>query len=578
MKQLMLGNEAVARGVYEAGCELVFSYPGTPSTEITEYVAGYDDIKAEWSTNEKVALEAAIGASMAGARAFCAMKHVGLNVASDPLFTAAYTGVTGGLVLAVADDPGMHSSQNEQDTRSVAIAAKIPVLEPVDSSECLELTKAAFEISEKFDIPVIIRLTTRVSHTRSPVEPGEKKIPVLKEYVKNPSKNVMVPANARERRRDLDRRMKSILDFAETGGINITENSDGNTGIIACGVGCLYAREGAPDNSGLLRLRMTNPIAERMIKDFASGYKRIVVFEELDPVVENHCRTLGIEVTGKQVFPEYGEYSQALAAKELCSECTEFTAFGEGLPLRPPVLCAGCPHRGVFYVLKKLGLYVSGDIGCYTLGAAPPLSAIDSTICMGASISGLHGYLKARPDHSGRAAAVIGDSTFLHSGITGLINTVYNQSDSTIIILDNSTTGMTGHQHHPATGYDIRGDAAPKIDLAGLCRACGVRRVEVCDPYDLANSERVIRKELEAEEPSVIIMQRPCVLLKTFEKQKPLTVDSEKCVGCKICLSLGCPAISFTKERAAVETSGCVGCGICARICPVKAIAGGEEV
>ncbi len=570
----MLGNEAVARGIYEAGCEQVFSYPGTPSTEITEYVATYDNITAEWAPNEKVALEAAIGASMVGARAFCAMKHVGLNVAADPLFTAAYTGVNGGLVIAVADDPGMFSSQNEQDTRSVAIAAKVPVLEPSDSSECKEITKLAFEISEQFDVPVILRLTTRVAHTRSLVETADRKMDTTKPYEKNPQKNVMVPANARNRRVDLENRFARLLDYAENGGINTVEPGKG-TGIIANGISYLYAKEGAPEGSGFLKLRMTNPLPNNLIRTFAKEYDDVVVLEELDPVIENHCKVIGVPVRGKELFPDYGEYSQRLVAEKLKGETETFDVYDGKIPNRPPVLCAGCPHRGVFHVLKKLNLFVSGDIGCYALGAAPPLAAVDTTVCMGASISGLHGVLKARPDWYDKAVAVIGDSTFLHSGITGLIDIVYNKSNATVLILDNSITGMTGHQHNPATGFDLRGNPAPQVDLIDLCHACGVKRVVVCDPYDIETSERVVKEELAAKEPSVIIMQRPCVLLKTVKREAPLAVDPEKCKSCKVCLNIGCPAIRFD-GKASIDAAACTGCGVCKKICPFDAIGEGQ--
>jgi len=570
MKQLMLGNEAVARGIYEAGCALVFSYPGTPSTEITEYAAKYSGITAEWSPNEKVALEAAIGASMVGARAFCAMKHVGLNVAADPLFTLAYTGVSGGLVIAVADDPGMHSSQNEQDTRSVAAAARVPVLEPADSAECRELTILAFEISERFDVPVIIRLTTRIAHSRSLVETGEARAARLEDYQKNPQKNVMVPANARGRRVNLEERMAALLEYSEKSGINTVEEGEG-IGIIASGVCRLYAREGAPEGSGVLSIRMSYPLPDKLIKEFASGYKNVVVAEELDAVIETRCKVLGVDAVGKDIFPAYGEYSQRMIAEKLRGETPEYESFGDVIPLRPPVLCAGCTHRGVFYVLCKLDLFVSGDIGCYTLAAAPPLSAIDTTVCMGASVSGLHGVLKARPDWSKRAVAVIGDSTFLHSGVTGLIDIVYNQSNATVIILDNATTGMTGHQHNPSTGFDVRGNSAPVIDLEALCLACGVKRVAVVDPYDLDSVEKSILEELSAAEPSVIIMKRPCALLKSSVKGTPYRIEGDKCRGCKKCLALGCPAICMSKT-AAIEENICFGCGMCKCVCPFGAI------
>jgi len=493
-----------------------------------------------------------------------------LNVAADPLFTAAYTGVSGGLVIAVADDPGMHSSQNEQDTRAIAAAAKVPVLEPADSAECRELTILAFEISERFDIPVILRLTTRIAHSRSPVEMRDGLQPELLAYQKNPAKNVMVPANARARRIDLEERLAALLDYAESGPVNFAETGEG-IGAIASGVSRLYAKECLPSNAGLLNIRMTYPLPVALIRDFAAGYEKIAVLEELDPVIENHCKALGVGVTGKSVLPMYGEYSQRLIAERLLNEQTEYETFGGDIPPRPPVLCAGCPHRGVFYILHKLGLFVSGDIGCYTLAASPPLSAMDTTVCMGASVSGLHGVLKARPDWAAKAVAVIGDSTFLHSGVTGLIDIVYNQSGATVLILDNDTTGMTGHQHNPSTGFDARGNAAPAVDLAALCRACGVKRVVEADPYDMEGAERIISEELAAKEPSVIIMKRPCVLLKGVKKTRQYAVDEQSCRRCKKCLALGCPAVSFS-ETAAIDENLCFGCSACETVCPFKAI------
>ncbi len=572
----MMGNEAVARGLYEADCAAVFAYPGTPSTEITEFASEYDNITAEWSPNEKVALEAALGAATAGRRAFCAMKHVGLNVAADPLFTGAYIGVNAGLVIAVADDPGMFSSQNEQDTRRYAIAAKLPLLEPSDSAECKELTKLAFEISEKFDIPVILRLSTRVAHTRSQVELQEREIVAPKDYVKNDSKNVMIPAYARGRRVDLEKRLTALREYSETSGINKVFEGTG-TGIIAAGTPFRYARESAPDGCGFLQLRMLNPFPDALANKFASEYDKTVVVEELDPVIEERCRIIGLNVVGRELFSGIGELSQRVIAEKLGGKAAEFVVSDEEIPPRPPLLCAGCPHRGVFYLLSKMKLIVSGDIGCYALGASAPLRAVDTTVCMGASVSGLHGMLKAKPELSDKAVAVIGDSTFIHSGITGLIDIVYNRSNATVIILDNRITGMTGHQNNPANGFDIHGNEAPAIDLEQLCRAVGVKRVVMCDPYDLVESEKVIKQELAAAEPSVIIMRRPCALLKNVEKRKPLTVDADKCKGCKKCTGLGCPAISFSDKKAAIDLFSCVGCGICADVCSFGAIERGDK-
>ena len=574
MTKLMLGNEAVARGLLEAGCHHVFSYPGTPSTEITEAAATYTEIDAEWAPNEKVALEAAIGASIAGARAFCAMKHVGLNVSADPLFTAVYTGTRGGLVVAVADDPGMHSSQNEQDTRQVAIAAKIPVLEACDSMECKELVVKAFEISEEFNLPVILRLTTRVAHSRSLVTLGEIKEIGLKDFTKDPQKYVMVPANAKNRRIDLETRLKKIEEYSETSGINSIEDGE-KLGFIASGISRLYVKEVAKENAGLLHLRMLNPLPKEMIKSFSKNYDRIIVAEELDPVIENCCKTLGIECDGKSIFPSYGEYSRRLISEKLGYSIPETYEFTEEIPLRPPVLCSGCPHRGLFLTLRKLGVFVSGDIGCYSLGAAYPLLAMDTCICMGASVSSLHGILKARPDCSDKAVAVIGDSTFMHSGITGLIDIVYNRSNATVIILDNRTTGMTGHQNNPTSGYDAKGREAPEVNLVALAKACGVKRVKVVDPYNLKETEETIKEELKADEPSVIVAKRQCVLLKNFRKESYCFVKKEECKNCKVCISCGCPTISMGDNTAYINKDTCTGCGVCKQVCPFGAI--GEE-
>ena len=572
MKQLMLGNAAVARGLYEAGCAVVSSYPGTPSTEITEEAAKYDEIYCEWAPNEKVALEVAFGACLAGRRSFCGMKHVGLNVAADPLFTIAYTGVNAGLIIGVADDPGMHSSQNEQDSRHYAKAAKVPMLEPSDSAEALEFAKLAYEISERFDTPVLLKMCTRVSHSQSIVDTGERVLPQLKPYEKNVAKNVMMPGNAIRRHPIVEQRTRDLIAYAESAPVNRVEMGDTKLGIITSSTSYQYAKEVFGDQASILKLGMIYPLPEQLILDFASKVERLVVIEELDAVIEEHCRQLGLEVSGKDILPLEGEYSQRLIAQKLGVSVPEGKKIDDAIPVRPPVMCAGCPHRGMFYTLHKNKVTVMGDIGCYTLGAAAPLSAIDVTACMGASITALHGYNKAlNEENAGAAVAIIGDSTFMHSGMTGLANIAYNQSNSTVIILDNSITGMTGHQQNPTTGYNIKGDPAGKIDLESLCRAMGINRVRVVDPYDLAACDRVLKEELAAPEASAIISRRPCVLLKYVKTKPPGKVDPNKCVGCRSCMGLGCPAISIKDKKAVVDNTLCVGCGVCEQLCPVDA-------
>ena len=575
MKKLMLGNDAFARGLYEAGCRVISSYPGTPSTEITEAAAKYDEMYAEWAPNEKVAMESALGASIAGARAFCGMKHVGLNVAADPLYTAAYTGVNGGLVIAVADDPGMHSSQNEQDSRHHAIASKVLMLEPSDSSECKEFTKAAFDLSEEFDTPAIVRLSTRVAHSQSIVELCERDEKPLKDYEKNIPKYVMMPAFARGRHVFVEERMQKLTEYAETSCLNRAEISDSaEFGVITSGAAYQYTKEALGDKASVLKLGIVNPLPVKLIQDFAAKYEKIYIIEELDGIIEQHCRNIGVNnIAGKEIFGLLGEFSQSIIAEKLLGEKKEFNALDVNVPVRPPVMCAGCPHRGLFYCLKKLNVTVSGDIGCYTLGASAPLSAMDWTICMGASISALHGFNKARGEESEKkSVAVIGDSTFMHSGITGLVNIAYNNSNSTVIILDNSITGMTGHQQNPTTGKNLKGDPAAAVNLEELCRAVGIKRVRVVDPYCLAETEAAIREELAADEASVIISRRPCALLKYVQHKPALKVDSDKCKSCKMCMKLGCPAISMKDGKAVIDHTQCVGCGICSEMCKFGAI------
>ncbi len=573
MNKLMLGNEAFARGLYEGGCKLISSYPGTPSTEITEYAAKYDEMYAEWAPNEKVAMETAIGASIAGARAFCGMKHVGLNVAADPLYTAAYTGVTGGLVIAVADDPGMHSSQNEQDSRHHAIAAKVPMLEPADSGECRDYVKQAFELSEQFDTPIIVRLSTRVAHSQSSVELYDRTEVAVKPYEKNPQKYVMMPAFARGRHVVVEERTKKLIEFAETSPLNSVEMTGGKIGVITSGVAYQYAREALGDSASYLKLGMVNPLPVKLIKDFAEKFETVYVIEELDDIIETHCKKNGINVIGKEIFGFIGELSQSIIAEKLLGKKAEFTAFSENVPVRPPVMCAGCPHRGLFYSLSKNKITVSGDIGCYTLGAAAPLNSMDSTICMGASISALHGMNKIRGEEGEKkSVAVIGDSTFMHSGITSLINISYNATNSTVIILDNSITGMTGHQQNPTTGMNLKGDPAAKVSIEAVCHAIGIERVRVVDPYNMAETEAAILEELNIAEPSVIISRRPCALLKTVKHKPALKVDNDKCKSCKMCLKIGCPAISIRNGKAMIEATQCVGCGICTEMCKCNAI------
>ena len=576
MKKLLLGNFAVAQGAYEAGVNFVSSYPGTPSTEITECMATYpaDEVFVEWAPNEKVAAEAAIGAAIAGGRAMSCCKHVGLNVMADPIFTDSYIGVNGGLVFCVADDPGMHSSQNEQDSRHYAKAAKIPMLEPSDSSECKEFTKLAFGLSEKNDVPVFIRLSTRISHSQSLVEIGERENVPVKSYEKNIAKHVMMPAMAIKRHVIVEEREKALVEFSEITDLNVIEDNGSDIGVITAGISYQYAKEALGDKVNYLKLGMVYPLPKKKIIDFAAKCKKVYVIEELDPFIEEHCLALGVKVEGKQLFTLLGEYTPSMISSAILgATAPEFSAIKEEIPNRPPVLCPGCPHRATFYVLKKLGLTVSGDIGCYTLGAVAPLASVDTTICMGASISAAHGMAKVQGEEfNKKLVSVIGDSTFMHSGITGLSDIVYNKGANTVIILDNSITGMTGHQDNPTTGKTIRGEATRQVDLIKLCEGLGVQHIVVADPFDVKNFEKIVKEETARDEVSVIIAQRPCALLKSVKFSGVCKV-TDKCKKCKMCMKLGCPAISVDEAGSVrIDTSLCNGCGLCMNVCPFGAI------
>lgn len=575
-KQLLIGNEAIARGLYEAGCRVVSSYPGTPSTEVTETAATYPEIYCEWSPNEKVGVETALGAAIAGARAFSGMKHVGLNVAADPLFTSSYTGINAGMVILVADDPGMHSSQNEQDSRHYAKAAKLMMLEPSDSQECKDFAKLAFTLSEQFDTPVMLRLTTRVAHSRSLVELGQREESPLHPYVKDTDKYVMMPGQAKKRHVIVENRVEAQSHWAETADINKVEDNGSKIGVICAGISYQYAQEALGDRVNYLKLGCVYPLPVKLIQGFSHHCDKVYVLEQLDPFLEEYCKSIGVQVVGKDAFTLQGEYSQRLIRKVVLGEEAPTVSLDMAIPPRPPVLCAGCPHRGLFFALKRLKVTVCGDIGCYTLGASAPLGMIDTCICMGASISSLHGRNKANPENEKKSVAVIGDSTFIHSGITSLIDIAYNHSNSTVIVLDNSITGMTGHQENPTTGKNIYGDPATAVNLEALAHAIGINRVQVVDPYQLKECEDVIREELAAEEPSLVISRRPCALLKYVKHNPPMKVDTDKCVGCKMCQKIGCPALSIRDKKSCIDFTQCVGCGVCTQLCKFGAIVEGK--
>lgn len=570
--ELLLGNEAFALGAYEAGVAVVSAYPGTPSTEVTEALAKRPDVKAEWAPNEKVALEVAAGASYGGARALCCMKHVGLNVAADPLFTVSYTGVRGGLVILVADDPGMHSSQNEQDSRFYARSAHVPMLEPSDSQEACDYMKEAFQISEDFDTPVLVRSTTRVSHSRSLVNPGERIERDLKEYSRDISKYVMMPAMARSRHVFVEERMRDLAGFAENSDLNVWEKRGNDIGVVTSGMAYNYVREALPEAS-VLKLGIVYPLPEKKLRAFAASVKRLIVIEELEPFIEDQLKAWGIPCEGKDLFSVQGEYTVHEIRGKILGEKRP-AAEKKDVPGRPPVLCPGCPHRSVMYVLSRLGAKTMGDIGCYTLGALAPLDGIDTCLCMGASIGLAHGMEKAQGTGKG-LVSIIGDSTFLHSGIPSLLNMVYNGSTSTVVIADNSTTGMTGHQDHAGTGKNAKGDPAPAVDLEALVRSLGVEDVRVVNPSDLKQLRETLKEAMDAEKLSVIIARQACALLDKNACKAPLHV-TDACRNCGTCMKLGCPALRRGDTAVSIDASLCVGCGICEQVCPFGAITGAE--
>jgi indolepyruvate ferredoxin oxidoreductase alpha subunit len=574
-KKIMLGNEAIARGAYEAGVKVSAAYPGTPSTEISENIVKYKEIYAEWSPNEKVAAEVAIGASISGVRAMVSMKHVGLNVASDPLYTVSYIGTKGGLVFVVADDPGMYSSQNEQDTRMVARAAQVPVLEPSDSSDAKEYMKFAYELSEKYDTPVIVRLTTRLSHSQGLVELNERAEVEDKPYERNIGKNVMMPGNAIKRHLVVEDRMNRMMEDSSEFPVNKVEYKDTSVGFITSGIPYQYVKEAMPDAS-VLKLGLVNPLPRKLIEEFASKVDKLYVFEELEPVIEEQLKSWGIQVIGKEIFTRQGEYSANLLRKAVLGEELELAAPSQ-VPARPPILCPGCPHRSVFSVMNKLKIHAAGDIGCYTLGAVAPLSVVDTTICMGASISSLHGMEKAKgKDYIKNWVAVIGDSTFMHTGINSLINMVYNKSTGTVVILDNSTTGMTGHQDHAATGKTLKGEPTYAVNISQLCKSIGIQHVCEVSAFDLKGLEEALKRETAREEVSVIITKAPCVLLKGNVFKTKCRPVPDKCKKCGLCLRPGCPALTKLPDGTiAIDETMCNGCGLCKQLCHSDAI---EEV
>lgn len=570
-KKLLLGNEAIARGAYEAGVKVSAAYPGTPSTEISESLVQYDEIYAEWSPNEKVAMEVAIGASVSGVRAMASMKHVGVNVASDPLYTVAYIGVKGGLVLVAADDPGMYSSQNEQDSRMVARAAMVPVLEPSDSAEAKEFTKLAFSLSETYDTPVMVRTTTRLSHSQGMVSLEERQEPAVIPYERDPRKFVMMPGNAKLRHPVVEARMKRMAQDGSSFAINRAEYRDLSVGFITSGIPYQYVREAMPEAS-VLKLGMVNPLPRTLIEEFASKVDKLYIFEELEPVIEEQVKSWGIQAVGKELFTVQGEYSANMIRERIRKE--QLTFQPAQIPARPPILCPGCPHRSVYSVLNKLKIHAAGDIGCYTLGAVAPLNVVDTTVCMGASISTLHGMEKARgKDYIKNWVAVIGDSTFLHTGVNSLMNMVYNKSTGTVMILDNSTTGMTGHQDHAATGKTLKGDPTYAINIYGLCKAMGIEHVYEVNAFDTAKLAEVVKRETAREAVSVIITKSPCVLLKGVsfpDKCRPLP---DKCRKCGACLRPGCPALTKNEDGTiSIDDTMCNGCGLCMQLCKFEAI------